>query len=242
MIHSLQLSNLNPGSTYHFRIRIEDGLGGQATTADNTFSTAPLDSSIRSDDFFSSALDAGIWTSVDPTGDAQFSLDGTRLIIEVPAGTSHDVWNGGINGAQVLQNLSNEDFEVEIKFESAVTEPYQVQGILVKQDDFNALRFDFVSSAAGSTRVFSAAVQDTTTVVQFADVDIGYPGAPIYMRVRRVGDLWTQAYSIDGFNWVEASQFTWGLTATQIGPFAGNAGSPAPAFAASIVCFPSPQQ
>jgi regulation of enolase protein 1 (concanavalin A-like superfamily) len=126
-----------------------------------------------------------------------------------------------------MQAAPNGDFEVEARFDGAMTAGYQIQGILVQQDGTNFLRFDIVRDPA-NTRFFSASfVNDAPTVR--ADVTIAQ-GAPFYLRVKRVGDQWTGSYSANGTTWTQGVTFTQALTVATVGPFAGNAGSPAPAF------------
>ncbi len=40
--HSFSLSNLQPGSTYHYRVKSKDKAGNEATSADDTFATAEM--------------------------------------------------------------------------------------------------------------------------------------------------------------------------------------------------------
>jgi len=42
------------------------------------------------------------------------------LSIAVPGGLydPHDIWNGAINAPRIMQNVSNIDFEIEVKFQS----------------------------------------------------------------------------------------------------------------------------
>jgi hypothetical protein len=57
------------------------------------------------------------------------------------------------------------------------------------------------------------------------------------MRVKRSGDQWTQFYSYDGITRMTNVSFTHALTVTSVGPFASNAGSPAPAFTGLVDYF-----
>jgi hypothetical protein len=61
--------------------------------------------------------------------------------------------------------------------------------------------------------------------------------APFYMRVKRVGSQWTGSYSANGSTWTQAVTFSQAITVASIGPWAGNAGSPAPAFNALVDYF-----
>jgi hypothetical protein len=52
--------------------------------------------------------------------------------------------------------------------------------------------------------------------------------------VRRTGDQWTLRTSTNGTSWVTAGSFTAALDVARVGPYAGNAGSPIPAFTALV--------
>jgi hypothetical protein len=55
----------------------------------------PPPSSIVSDNFNSASLNTGLWTAVNPRGDASFSQNGSQLVIGVPAGPAHDRGRAG---------------------------------------------------------------------------------------------------------------------------------------------------
>ena len=134
-----------------------------------------------------------------------------------------------------MQPVANGDFEVETKFDSMGSAQYQDQGILVEQDASTALRFD-VYSTATSVFVFSAFVSGSTPV---AKVTQEVPGAqqPFWLRVHRTGNTWLFTYSTDGTAWVTAASFTQAITVTEIGPYAGNSGSPPPAWQSVVDYF-----
>ncbi len=58
-----------------------------------------------------------------------------------------------------MQTASDTDFETEVKFESGVSEKYQLQGLLVEESAGTFLRFDFYSDG-NSTRIFAASFTD----------------------------------------------------------------------------------
>ena len=192
-------------------------------------------SGFDSDDFSAASLDTGIWTVIDPKADGTVAVNGTQLLLTVPAGSNHDIWTAGNDALRVEQLVNDTDFELEIKFESPVTQPFQLQGILVAQDAGNFIRFDFFSDSS-NTRVFAASfvagspTQRGNTVIS--------SGAPLYMRVERVGDQWTQSFSVDGIVWNPAVSFSYPLVVNSVGAFAGNAGGGgAPAHTAVIDYF-----
>jgi len=192
---------------------------------------------IKSDDFNSSTLNQSIWTFTDPLGNATLIMTGTQASITVPAGTSHDVWASGNYAPRIMQSVSDMDFEIAVKFESQLTSKHQMQGVIVQQDDSNYLRFDFLKDDK-DTRLFAASFTDGSPTVE-SDFKIS-PGNPLYLKVKRQGDLWTQSYSYDGTSWTPIANFDHELTVTSIGLFVGNQGDPessSPAFTGLIDYF-----
>ena len=189
-------------------------------------------SGFDSDDFNSASLDTGIWTFVDPVGDSSVNVNGTHLMLSVPAGGDHDLWTFGNNTARVMQGVNDVDFELEVKFETPVTQQYQIQGILIEQDASNFIRFDLFNEA-GQTNIFAATLiggsgnQRIKTVVS--------SGVPFYLRVTRSGNQWTLSHSLNGSSWTNAGSFSQALTVNSAGVFAGNSGGGgAPAHSAVV--------
>jgi regulation of enolase protein 1 (concanavalin A-like superfamily) len=178
-----------------------------------------------SDDFSASELDPEIWEFIDPLGDATLTMNGAQAIISVPAGTSHDIWIAGNQAPRIMQPAQNTDFEIEVKFESAVTKAYQMQGVFVEQDQSRFLRFDFHSDGL-FTKIFSASFSNGYPNVK--SINNIANGVPLYMRVKREGDQWTQSYSYDGKNWSAVESFTEVLSVASVGAFVGNAGTRLP--------------
>jgi hypothetical protein len=81
-------------------------------------------------------------------------------------------------------------------------------------------------------RIFAAAfhngfVQDSIRV----KVDSTITGAgtqPLWLRVKREGNVWTQSYSYNGTTWKVGAVFHHALTVSKVGIFAGNAGATPP--------------
>ena len=127
-----------------------------------------------------------------------------------------------------MQSVTNTDFQLEVKFDSAVTEEFQIQGLVIEETAPSQawLRFDFVSTSGGLSCVAGFTLAGSTTIlsnIAIAQAD------PLWLRVTRAGDLWTQEYSSDGMNWTQAAQFSQPLNVSLAGVFAGNAGAVAPA-------------
>lgn len=191
---------------------------------------------LTSDDFFF-GIDAGRWELVDPLGDATVTTAGAgtadaRLLIAVPAGRQHDLWADGLNAPRLRQPCGTADFTLEVKFESAVGNRYQTQGILA-EGAAGALRFEFLGDV--SPRLFVAEIRPGAATTKLSRTIAA--GAPLYLRVARAGSRWTVTYSYDGQTWISGVSFTTTLTMTTVAVYGGNAGTTAtnaPAHTAAI--------
>jgi len=241
--HVITLTDLISGTLYHYQITSEDESGNSASSTDLTFRTTGVASFIVSDDFNACTLDTNLWQFLDPVGDATQAMTGTFtedawLSISVPAGTDHDIWTAGNRAPRIMQPISDTDFEIEVKFESPLTQTFQMQGVLVEQDSDDFLRFDF-HSASANTRIYAAIFESGSPTEKYNQPITSTNVAPLYMRVKREGDLWTQSYSYDSVTWTPSVSFTHPLSVTWMGAFAGNASgtSSPPAHTAHIDYF-----
>jgi regulation of enolase protein 1 (concanavalin A-like superfamily) len=241
--HSQTLADLTPSTLYHYRVKSRDLSGNLATSPDFTFTTAlaPPASTIASDDFNSATLNTSLWTFINPIGDASLTIVQTDarnsvLSIAVPAGKSHGIWMEGNKAPRIMQHANDTDFEIEVKYASALSKMYQTQGIVVETNSNNFLRLEFHSDGS-STRIFAAGFLNGNATAQMNNAIAPNAVAPLYLKVRRQGDLWTLSYSLDGKKWVIAGSFTYFLRVTKVGPYIGNEGNPAPAFTGLIDYF-----
>lgn len=188
---------------------------------------------IISDQFNTSALDTTLWTFLNPRGDGTYSMTGTQLSISVPAGTSHDIWEGGNFAPRVMQSVNNPtNFELRVKFDGLMNQGYQTEGIQVWQDSSNFLRLEFLYDGGNFRRLAWSFVNGIHQDVGTAGLSI-VPTAPIYMTVKREGDLWTQSWSTNGVDYTVGTSFTRTMNIKKVGVYAGNVGFPesaAPAF------------
>jgi regulation of enolase protein 1 (concanavalin A-like superfamily) len=171
-----------------------------------------------------------VWTFVNPVGDGSVSVTNNALRISVPGGVDHDAWTSGNRAPRVMQMVADGDFEVEAKFESAVTQAYQLQGLIVEQDANNYLRFDVYSYGSGVSVLAASFVNGSPTVLVNSGISAW---TNYYLRVKREGSQWTYSYSYDGTSWATGATFTRSLAVSKAGVFAGNAGG-APAFTAVV--------
>ncbi len=156
----------------------------------------------------------------------------------MPANVSHNIWTGGNLAVRVMQPTQNVDFEIIAKFESTVSQRYQMQGLLVEQDANNFLRFE-VYHDGGSTQLFAARFLDGNPKALIFNRPLA--GTPPYLRVTRVGSSWSYSYSNNGTDWVSGGSFTYTMTVTKSGVYGANHGTPplrpAPAHTAIVDYF-----
>jgi uncharacterized repeat protein (TIGR02543 family) len=237
-------------TTDDFTYTVEDNDGAVSNTAtvNISISSTPVLGFV-SDDFCDGVLDP-VWTFVDPLSDGTLQFTGANTAdawveLSVPAGAEHQLWESGIQAPHLIQAATNTDFELEVKFESPVNAPqYQEQGVLVKQDDFNFLRFEIYSTNSGTSALAAVLESSSNTFPLSSSIPINQAiepvnTAPIYMRVQRVGSQWTQSYSTDGINFTPVGNaFTHSLTVTGVGIYGGNGiGGSSPAFTAKFDYF-----
>jgi hypothetical protein len=198
-------------------------------------------STIKSDDFHTGVLDTTIWKFINPLGDGAlgFTGVGTRdawVRLTAPGTVPHQPWTDGNRAPRIMQPANNTNFEIESRFESPLTERYQIQGMLVQQDSSNVLRFDF-NSDGGTTRLFCAGLHNGVATIR-ANIAVAPNGStPLLMRVKRRADQWTFSYSLNEKTWVNAATFVDHMVVSSVGLFGGNTGSPVPAHVASADYF-----
>ncbi|HQF71705.1 MAG TPA: hypothetical protein PLH39_10545 [Promineifilum sp.] len=201
------------------------------------FIAANADSPV-SDDFNGCALNTNLWTFINPTNQGGYTVNGTQLLLNVPANVSHNIWTGGNLSVRVMQPTQNVDFEIIAKFESVVSQRYQMQGLLVEQDSGNFLRFE-VYHDGGSTQLFAARFLDGIPKPLIFSRPLA--STPPYLRVTRVGSSWSYSFSNNGTDWVSGGSFNYPMTVTKSGVYGANHGTPpmrpAPAHTAIVDYF-----
>ena len=237
--HSLVVTGLACATTYHYKVTSADAAANSASSPDATFTTSAcaVSGAPVSDDFHAASLNSALWSVENPVGNGSVSVNGHALVLSVPAGSAHDTWSDGLNGLRVVQPVANGDFEVESKFESMGGSAFQDEGILVEQDASTVLRFDVFNAGGSIVNVFAASVSGGTASVKVASTLSPSPAAPFWLRVKRTGSTWLFTYSLDGVSFVTAGSFSFAMTVAKVGPYAGNSGTPPPAWTATVDYF-----
>ena len=174
------------------------------------------------DDFNGDGIAWG-WTTKNPLGDATITEGGGSLNLQIPGGgADHDYRETGDDTVGLTQALPNNDFYVELKFNSIPTTPFQDEGLLVRDGAGKATRFDVYGDGT-SLHTFAATI-DGTTVTAIDDATIGTATSGVWLRVARRGNTFTESYSTDGTTFVSTTAFDFPMTASSIGPYAGDSG------------------
>ena len=186
---------------------------------------------IVSDNFDEKALNTSLWTLENPLGDGTVTMNGSAATLNVPMGTTHDLWTTGDDAVRIMQPNANTNFSVDVRFQSAVEIGNQDEGILVEQDNGDFLRFDVLYNGTTGPELFAAGISGGKGTV-FASTPFVLGKGPLVLRLARSGNVWTGSWSTDGTTFTEATSFTFDLTVARVGPYAGT-------YAASAVNSPS---
>jgi hypothetical protein len=238
LTHGIPIVGLTPNTNYHFSIVVTDNAGNEISTTDAMFTTLPpaAPSTLVTDEFNSTTLHPR-WAPVDPLGDATFATPDSVLTIALPGVISHELWVDGYHAPHVYQTANNTDVRIDVKWNSPITgtsTEYRTQGIVAEQDATNMIRFDYASTASG-TYMFAASfnngfTRNKITIYVYSPAAGATGTQPLYMRVIREGNLWSQWYSTDGEHWTLACRIRHPLALAGVSIFASNAGSNSPAF------------
>ena len=240
-------TGVNPGHTYSspgiFNVQLtvtdNDGfinvMNQEIIVADFSGST------IISDDFNTPNLNTDVWTFINPPGDGSYNISGYNsgdaiLELKVTDVIEHDVWESGNDAVRIMQNSNDSDLQVVVKFKSKVTKEFQMQGVLIEEDAQNFIRSDFYSDG-NDIHVFTATFDAGSATVISDEIINPVNQDSLCLRITRYGDEWKTAYSFNGIVWNISSSFNFTIDVSQVGVFAGNAGSNAPNFTAKIDYF-----
>jgi parallel beta-helix repeat protein len=212
-------------------------IGFLALTLEIRFGSG-LDSGAFSDEFDSPSLDDR-WTIVDPDGGSTFDLTINPGWLRMR--TYSPPWRDLIGSffltaPRLVQSVSG-DFIVETKIFSVMDENDEGAGILVWKDSHNYLRLERMSRTIGNPveqQIFFCGTIGGEFPIP-GETKIVLPSGfnPTYLRLRRIGNVFSGFYSSDGIEWNHVADVTFqaedpiqiGLDALIVyhdGPFSAN--------------------
>jgi hypothetical protein len=209
--------------------------GSASYTYSPTTSGAPV-----SDEFNQTSLNTALWQVTAPVGGSA-TLSNGELVLTVPGGSNHDAFLPALDAVQVIQTISNSNFDVAVKIDSTLTaaNKYYGQGLMVEGDAKNYIRFELSANGTSvnlTANTIIAGVQ--TSKLQISPFS-SYP-VPTYLRLTRAGTTYTAYWSKDGVTWNQVGTFTDSLVVTGLAPDAWNYSttpSQAPALTATFDWF-----
>jgi len=220
--HTAEIRGLQPDTNYHLRIRGTDEQGNNGQSPDQDLTTLPF-GELLSDDFNSCVLDSSLWEVVNPQGDLGVFMNGEQIELNIPAGSSHDWSNGG--PPRIMQTAADEDFSIEVKFDTIVEQLGQFHGVLIEEEADTYARISFEYSANGRI-MYARFVKDGVILKNFSFTLPADKPAPVAMKITRTGNSYNWFYLENGL-WKKPSgaPYTTDIIPLKIGFFAGNAGS-----------------
>src|SRR6202012_5776946 len=101
------------------------------------------------DDFNGTNLNTALWTVVAPAGGSALVSNG-HLVITVPGGSNHDAFTPALDAVQVEQQISNANFDVNVKIDSVLagSAQYSGDGLMVEGDAHDYIRFELGASGS----------------------------------------------------------------------------------------------
>lgn len=239
-----------PGQAITVTVVAADLAGNTMSQASYSFSIQAL-TSLVSDDFNSCALDPLLWSFYDPvagtTAASAVVANGTQLKIIVPEGDVHDLWHTNTNAPRVTQPINNSDFSMEVKFDSVVTDTFQMQGLIVEEDADSFVRYNIQHAGPGLVEFVVAAYDNEDAILDSSDQlyfdKIAISNTAPYMMIERIGETWKTFHKFAAVDaWVKNAEFDLSLNPVSpvaAGVFAGNASVdihnfPAPAHTAVV--------
>ncbi|MFN2117690.1 MAG: InlB B-repeat-containing protein [Candidatus Promineifilaceae bacterium] len=190
-----------------------------------------------SDGFDRGELNTDLWTVVNPSGDGSVIVEDGLAKLTVPAGAAHTLYKENRDAVRIMQTAENEDFLLETKFDSIPASAFQIEGMLIEQDNDNWLRFDFYHDGSQVIFFSGSTIGGVWQSEDSIPMDVSGASA-LYLRVSRSGDIWTPSYSLNGSDWQLMESFVQPLLVSKAGVFVGNEpNNTAPGFTALVDYF-----
>jgi hypothetical protein len=171
------------------------------------------------DDFTGPALNTTLWTYTNPLNDAPLTMTGTQVQIAVPGNRNHFTWGATNTAPRIMQTAANTDFEIDVKFDSAVSLNYQMLGVRIEQNGGNAVLLQLGHNGTTPEVAHGQVINNTSTNPVATPIPAG---TPTYLRVRRRGTRYSFSYSFNGDGWFDVGSVDRVMTVTRIGVFVGN--------------------
>jgi regulation of enolase protein 1 (concanavalin A-like superfamily) len=162
------------------------------------------------------------WRLQTPAGGAA-SISNSHLFLGVPGGANHDPLPPSNQAVRVMQEISNQDFDVSIKIDSPLvaSDANTGEGLMVLADNENFITFALTTDG-NNVGLSVHTVNHGAAATILEDTDFSQYQNPMYLQLSRTGSTYIAQYSVDGVSWSQVASFTYLTPATAIGPYASN--------------------
>ena len=179
------------------------------------------------DDFDGQLAEGWTWLAEDPAKWSLTAVDGQLQILASDSSLDGPALPYNI----LVRNAPTGDFEITTSLQFAPTSNYQVAGIIVFQDQSNALQFgrafcDVPGACVGDGIYFDNFENGS---VMGSNYRTAYRGEVVYLRLQRTGNAYSGYFSENGEQWTKVGEHVRDFSQVRVGLIAAQAPTPIPA-------------
>jgi hypothetical protein len=172
----------------------------------------------QSDGFDTTNISTAGWTTVSTAGRGLATIENSTLVLRASGDLAADIWRTN-DALHLTRPAPNTDFLMRATFGTVPIVPYEAQGIVFSNSDFDFLRIDVIGDTDGKGRRLyaSSSTQGVPIVHASEPVEVA---VPYDLLIRRDNDLWTvNLVNAEGESTLVAS-FVHPMIVRSYGPFA----------------------
>jgi len=179
------------------------------------------------DDFDGQFAEGWTWLAEDPAKWSLTAVDGSLQILASDSSLDGPALPYNI----LVRNAPAGDFEITTSLQFAPTSNYQVAGLIVFQDQSNALQFgrafcDLPEACVGDGIYFDNYENGSITGSNYRT---SYRGEVLYLRLQRTGNVYSGYFSENGEQWTKIGEHVRDFSQVRVGLIAAQAPTPIPA-------------
>ena len=179
------------------------------------------------DEFDGQLAEGWTWIAEDPSRWSLNAVSGSLQILASDASLE----GGGLPSNLLLRDVPAGDFEVSTLLHFAPTSNYQIAGLVIFQDNGNALQFGRAFCNAPDTCVGDGVYMDNfeNGAMVGGNYKTPFRGEAIYLRLRRAGNIYSGYFSADGEQWTKIGEHAHDFSQIRVGLISAQAATEIPA-------------
>ena len=179
------------------------------------------------DDFDGQLAEGWTWLAEDPAKWSLTAVDGSLQILASDSSLDGPALPYNI----LVRDAPTGDFEITTSLQFAPTSNYQVAGLIVFQDQSDALQFgrafcDVPGACVGDGIYFDNFANGSITGSNYRTA---YRGEVLYLRLQRTGNAYSGYFSENGEQWTKIGEHVRDFSQVRVGLIAAQAPTPIPA-------------